>query len=385
MKSKKILSFAAALPLIFLLGSCQTAKNGATALPDKNSGLSLVFAGDIMAHAPNYRPGNFDKIWRDIKPLVSGADLAFANVEAPVADSIPWSTYPQFNMHSEYVEAAIKAGFNVFSLANNHTNDQYLKGMMETKRYFDTRNGVWACGLKENSGDPLTYKIIEKGGWKILFVAITELLNSGDFAGYIDYYPSTEKRRSQLIGELKGLRASSECDLFVLSIHCDEPEYELSVTENHRAFYKKIIEECGADIIWANHPHVVKPFEETAASTLYTEKLGQKNRRALIMYANGNTISAQRTNPQFTAPATPRDNTGDGLILKIKAEKTPSGEVTLSDFEPHLISTYITPGYQYVVKMLEDGFIEALDRAEIESWAGYLRERKKIMEGIIKK
>ena len=385
MKSKKILSFAAALPLILLLGSCQTAKNGATALPDKNSGLSLVFAGDIMAHAPNYRPGNFDKIWRDIKPLVSGADLAFANVEAPVADSIPWSTYPQFNMHSEYVEAAIKAGFNVFSLANNHTNDQYLKGMMETKRYFDTRNGVWACGLKENSGDPLTYKIIEKGGWKILFVAITELLNSGDFAGYIDYYPSTEKRRSQLIGELKGLRASSECDLFVLSIHCDEPEYELSVTENHRAFYKKIIEECGADIIWANHPHVVKPFEETAASTLYTEKLGQKNRRALIMYANGNTISAQRTNPQFTAPATPRDNTGDGLILKIKAEKTPSGEVTLSDLEPHLISTYITPGHQYVVKMLEDGFIEALDRAEIESWAGYLRERKKIMEGIIKK
>lgn len=345
--------------------------------------LSLVFAGDIMAHRPNYTHTDFARIWRDIAPLVQSGDVGFANVEAPVANSLPWSTYPQFNMHTEYVEEAIKAGFAVFSLANNHTNDQSLAGMKETKKYFDAREGIWACGLKEKPGDPLTYQIVEKNGWRVLFVAFTEILNSLDSAGYIDYYPSTEKKRNQLVEELRNLQESSNCDLFVVSVHCDEAEYVLSVTENHRAFYRRLIEECRADIIWANHPHVVKPFEEVGASSFYTQELGQAARKAFIMYANGNTISAQRTNPQFAAPETARDYTGDGLIVKLTASKGADGSVILSGYEPHLITTYITPGGQYVVKLLEDDFISALDRAEVANWAKYLSERKKIMEKVI--
>lgn len=334
------------------------------------SELNLVFAGDIMAHAPNYKIKDFDRIWRDISPLVSSGDLSFANVEAPVADSLPWSTYPQFNMHTEYIEAAIKAGFNVFSLANNHTNDQYLEGIKATKKYFDSRKGIYACGLKEKSGDPLSYKIIEKKGWRVLFVAITEILNRNDFASYIDYYPSTEKKRSQLIEELKKLRQESKCDLFVLSVHTDEPEYIIKVTEDHKKFFRQIIEECRADIIWANHPHVVKIFEET-------------EQKAFIMYANGNTISAQRTNPQFEAPETARDYTGEGLIIKMKAGKTKSGKVILGSYEPHLITTYITPSWQFVVKELNEDFISTLDRAEVTNWSKYLSERKKLMEKLL--
>ncbi len=336
-----------------------------------------------MAHAPNYKITDFDRIWRDIRPLVSSSDLAFANIEAPVANDIPWNTYPQFNMHTEYVEAAIKAGFNVFSLTNNHTNDQYLDGIKQTKKYFDNRKGIWACGLKEKSGGPLTYKIIHKNGWKILFVSITELLNRNDFASYIDYYPSKESKRNQLIEELKKLQEESKADLFVLSVHTDEPEYVIKVTESHKKFFRRIIEECRADIIWANHPHVVKIFEETAASSHYTQDLGQRNRKAFIMYANGNTISAQRTNPQFAAPDTPRDYTGEGLLLKLKARKMSDGSVILSDYEPHLITTYITPAWQFVIKLLDDDFIATLDRAELVTWAKYLTERKKLMEKVL--
>lgn len=365
-----------------LLSSCGTA-NYLSKNENSENTLSLIFAGDIMAHTPNYKNTDYARIWRDIAPLVSSGDLSFANVEAPVANSLPWSTYPQFNMHSEYVEAAIAAGFNVFSLANNHTNDQYLEGIKETKKYFDSHKGIWTCGLKEKSGDALNYKIIEKKGWKVLFVAITEILNQNDYSSYIDYYPSTEKKRAQLMEELKDLQEKSKCDLFVLSIHTDEPEYVLKITENHRNFYKKLIEECKADIIWANHPHIVKPFEETAASSYYTKNLGQKERKAFIMYSNGNTISAQRTNPQFTAPETARDNTGDGLILKMKAEKKSDGSVIFSGYEPHLITTYITPSWQFVIKELSDDFISTLDRAEIVNWAKYLTERKKIMEKVL--
>jgi len=386
-KSKNQRLFLTFLLSLLLFSSCATTKNASSGLSPQNavpeSELSLLFAGDVMAHAPNYKITDFDRIWRDIRPLVSSSDLAFANIEAPVANDIPWNTYPQFNMHTEYVEAAIKAGFNVFSLTNNHTNDQYLDGIRQTKKYFDSRKGIWACGLKEKSGGPLTYKIIHKNGWKILFVSITELLNRNDFASYIDYYPSKESKRNQLIEELKKLQEESKADLFVLSVHTDEPEYVIKVTESHKKFFRRIIEECRADIIWANHPHVVKIFEETAASSHYTQDLGQKNRKAFIMYANGNTISAQRTNPQFAAPDTPRDYTGEGLLLKLKARKMSDGSVILSDYEPHLITTYITPAWQFVIKLLDDDFIATLDRAELVTWAKYLTERKKLMEKVL--
>lgn len=39
------------------------------------------------------------------------------------------------------------------------------------------------------------------------------------------------------------------------------------------------------------------------------------------MYANGNTISGQRSSPSLTKPHTDRDSTGDGLIVKLYFEK----------------------------------------------------------------
>ena len=145
-------------------GSCKLEiENGSENAQEKNAAqndiqpeekITLVFAGDVMAHAPNYRPGKFDRIWRSIEPVVKDSAIAFANIESPVADALPWSTYPQFNMHSEYVESAIRIGFNAFSLANNHTNDQKLEGIRQTKKYFDNRKGIWSCGLKDKTTDP---------------------------------------------------------------------------------------------------------------------------------------------------------------------------------------------------------------------------------------
>jgi len=60
--------------------------------------LTLLFAGDIMAHNVNYYVSSYDKIWRDVKYLIEPADLAFANIEAPIDTTKPASSYPSFNM-----------------------------------------------------------------------------------------------------------------------------------------------------------------------------------------------------------------------------------------------------------------------------------------------
>lgn len=361
-------------------GKTKENKENSENLPkDEEKTLTMTFAGDIMAHSVNYKMGNFSKIWRDVAPLLSESDLNFANIEAPVADNLEWSTYPAFNMHSSYVEAAIKAGFNVFSLANNHTNDQYLEGIKATRNYFSSRKEIWAAGLREKSFGDMTYSLIEKNGWKVLFVAVTELLNRPDYASYIDYYPSSEKKRNELKENLKNLRAQNDADLLVVSVHTDEIEYVRKVTESHKIFFRELISDCGADIIWANHPHLVKIWETVDLA----EEKPNGLKKAFIMYANGNTISGQRTSPSFSKSPTERDDTGEGVFIKVKIKKS-GGKLSFEEIEPHFITTYINPSWQFVVKSLDDGLIRSLDRSDLEKWANYLQNRKEILEQISK-
>ncbi|MCR5724000.1 MAG: CapA family protein [Treponema sp.] len=336
--------------------------------------LTLLFAGDIMAHKNNYAYPAFSRIWDDVAPLVQSADLAFANMEAPVADSLPWSSYPQFNMHSSYAEAAIQAGFDVFSLANNHTNDQSLSGMQETRRWFSTRKGIWACGIKEKAGGPLTWQLIEKDGWKILFVAFTQVLNSWDSVSYIDYVPSRGEKLEALFTELAALKAAYSPDLFVVSVHADEVEYKRTVWEKQRTIYQRLIADCGADVVWSNHAHVVKPWNIVPAS----EKAPHG---AIIMYANGNTISGQRTSPSWDAPDTERDWTGDGLMMSVCFTRTGS-TIQLTKAEPHFITTVLAVDGQPVIRLLDEDLAKSMRRAGRYSWESYLTERRRLLEAI---
>ena len=111
---------------------------------EPNDEIKLLFAGDIMAHTNNYHISSFDKIWRDVKYLIDGNDLVFANIEAPIDTTKPVSSYPNFNMPQNYVQAAVDAGFNVFSLCNNHSNDQYLDGIKETLKTVDR---IWKADI----------------------------------------------------------------------------------------------------------------------------------------------------------------------------------------------------------------------------------------------
>lgn len=387
------------ISLTFLLFSCgttkidsdSTSKNGEnqntqkTETKKETGKIKLLFAGDVMAHEENFLPGKFDRIWKYVSSKIQEADLAFCNLEAPVMDSKGWRAYPSFNMHTDYVEEAIKAGFDVFSLANNHTNDQYLKGINSTRNYFkqkrDNNEEIWAAGLREKANAPLTYQLIEKKSkdgskWKILFVAITELLNKNDYSEYIDYYPSTTTARKKLKNELKKLQTENEYDLFVVSMHNDEPEYILKPSADHKNFCNQLINECKVDIVWSNHPHVVQDWEKVESTD---------GRNAFIMYANGNTIAGQRRTPHFENPANSFDYRGEGIFMEMDFEKNKDGKIEIKKYEPHLITVMIASEGRYVIRFLTNEFLDILDEAEYLKWKNYLSERKRLMEAYLPK
>ena len=79
----------------------------------------------------------------------------------------------------------------------------------------------------------------------------------------------------------------------------------------------------GVDIVWANHPHVVRKWELVNVKKDKRMPADEENLKCqkLIFYSMGNTISGQRTKPDFANPSADRDNTGDGLIINVDFEK----------------------------------------------------------------
>ena len=347
-------------------------------VPDSDT-ITLLFAGDIMAHDVNYSISDYPKIWRDVKAYIEPCDLAFANIEAPIDNTQKWHTYPNFNIPQAYVEAAVDAGFDVFSLCNNHTNDQGLNGIKETvksaerlvTRSKERNENIYFSGLKDGKNAKYTYNLIEKNGWKILFLPMTEILNRPNYSEYINYVENNEKARKEFIKFVKTLRQENECDLMVLSVHAYEVEYTRNVTETQNQYYMDLLD-AGVDILWANHAHIIKD-RKIVVNT-------QTGREKLIMYANGNTISGQRTKPELTSknPTGERDNTGDGLLYKVTFHKEKDGSITIKKCEPQFITTYINTASEYVLKPLNQDFVDYLYDVPRANWAKYIERRIKI-------
>lgn len=343
-----------------------------------------------MAHTPNHKISGYEKIWEEVKHYIADSDLAFANIESPVDRTKPVSSYPNFNLPEAYVQAAIDAGFDVFSLANNHSFDQFEGGIQETiktaeeitQKNAKVGRAVYFSGLKKTKNAPYTYNIVEKNGWKILFLPVTGILNYPHNTEFINYVRSTEKAHAEFADFCKKLRAENPCDLFIISMHADEPEYTRAVTAAQRDFYLQLLQ--SADVIWANHAHIIKNRE-----FVFDSKTG---RQKLIMYANGNTISAQRTSPTLDAakPMNERDNTGDGLFYLVSFKKSdkesenrynytkdgfPALPVQIHKAEPVFITTYINTAWEFVLKPLNEEFIDYLKSVKRNNWAEYIRRR----------
>ena len=349
---------------------------------DKDT-ITLLFAGDIMAHSVNYYITTYEKIWRDVRDVISSADLAFANIEAPIDTTKAAASYPSFNMTQKYVQAAVDAGFDVFSLSNNHTNDQYKNGILETIKTSKAitahtkeqlGNDIYFSGTKETADSrlsALTYNYFEANGWKILFLPITELLNRPDASEYINFIKPTDESRKAFIKYTQELRTSHPCDLFIISVHTSEPEYTRHISERQNQYYMDLLE-AGADVVWANHAHIIKDRK-----LVIDTKTG---RDKLIMYANGNTISGQRTKPELTSknPTGERDNTGDGLFYIVTMHREKDGSMKIKKCEPYFITTYINTANEYVIKPLNQDFVEYLYDVPRTNWAKYIERRIKI-------
>ncbi len=319
--------------------------------------LNLSFCGDIMGHENNWNVSDYSKAYEDVLPFLKNDDLTFANFEIPVCNTLPYSNYPRFNVHSKYADEAIKAGFDVFSLINNHTNDQFLTGILSTYKYFTSKRAheIYSAGIRMKESEEISYDIIECNGWRILFCAVTEILNDYRVLTRLDYFSPNKAGHEKLKTALKNISQKHQHDLFILSLHCNEPEYVLKVKDSRKDYYQELLD-CGVDIINANHQHVMQEWE-----ILKNSKTGKTDK--LIIYGLGNFLSGQRRNINLEKPDDVMEFIGDSIIMQTQI----IWPLEITKVNPVYITNYIdediSPGERYfLVKHFSKTFIDSVSK-----------------------
>ena len=290
-------------------------------VPPAPVSVSLVAVGDILMHEDVKRsatqdPRGFPALWADLVPLFQGADLAFGNLESPVAPTTGRPGVPfQFNAPATLPAALRASGFTVLATANNHAFDQGAKGVRETLERLRAERLV-ALGSGEDRAQAEATQILERQGIRVAFLGFTDLFN-------LDLNQrATEPwvRPLDLVSALQAVRAArGRAEMVVVSVHWGN-EYQHLPTKRQRDIARALVE-AGCDLLLGHHPHVLQPVEVLEAG----------GRKALVAYSLGNFISNQdRMYRADHFPVAEGDNR-DGAALKVRFERRPEGGVALAE------------------------------------------------------
>jgi poly-gamma-glutamate synthesis protein (capsule biosynthesis protein) len=258
--------------------------------PDSPATLSLIFIGDIMQHMPQveaaYDPAadafNYDSCFIFVKPVISQADFAIANLETTFAGK-PYSGYPAFSSPAALANSLVYAGIDILGTANNHCCDRGKTGIERTISILDSL-GIRHIGTYTNAQTRAkTYPLmLRHNGLSVALLNYTYGTNGNPI-----YEPNLVNITDTALMR-RDLRAARDSmpDKIIIFMHWGT-EYERQPNANQ----KEIASFClknGADIIIGSHPHVLQPME------IFSIGDSLHKREVMVAWSLGNYVSNQR-------------------------------------------------------------------------------------------
>ena len=226
---------------------------------------TVAFVGDIMLdrgveYQIKQNNNDFSYPFNEIKEFLSEFDIVFGNLEGPIVETPPSfpDTSLQFAFNKETAPSLKKAGFNVLSLANNHTDNMLWAGILQTRNFLSENNIDY---VGEPYGCTQDF-VLEKQG--VLFLSFNKT------------YPNNCPA-DKIADAVEQVREKNPSSFLIVSLHWGD-EYQPSHSTAQQELAHKLVD-VGADVIMGHHPHVVQDIE------LYNNKV--------IFYSLGNFIFDQ--------------------------------------------------------------------------------------------
>lgn len=253
-----------AIILLFLLTSCSTNYNFLRGPLKSKDTLTILAVGDIShshtsAYIDEFRALGRKK-YNKTKHILRSADLTFANLESPYTKVIP-TAEKQFAFASDPKELdhLIWAGFNLFSLANNHSFDVGAIGIHDTLSYLEQKKDnlknrnkqlIWAgIGRTKSEAEKLQKFSLNKKNFDIAFLAYAN--NKNDLVNSFNL--------TRAIQEIQSVHKKNPDAIIIVSVHSGK-EYEHIPRDYIISSYRKLVN-AGATIILGHHPHVIQGIE----------------------------------------------------------------------------------------------------------------------------
>lgn len=222
-----------------------------------SAGITLLFAGDIMLGRAVESAASSRRDWtfpfRRVATRLQAADVAFGNLECVAATAAADAAHAMFPADPRSLEGLREAGFDVMSLANNHTADAGLGALAEmATRLGDL--GIAVTGLRYlPAGQRPT--ILRANGLRVGFLAYS--WSAGEFLPR-DGEPSIARtRRDEMAADI--VAARGEVDYLVVSLHMGADLARRSGAGQQEKARAAI--DAGADLVVGHHPHVPQEVE----------------------------------------------------------------------------------------------------------------------------
>lgn len=313
-----------------------------------STSISLIMAGDNLINDKLYNAAkkddgsyDFKSMYSYIKDIVKNYDLAYYNQETILGGSeIGVSSYPAFNSPYEVGDATIDTGFNLVSLATNHTLDRGEKAIINSLNYWNNKSNVLTSGsyLSNDDRNKVNIKEVNNITYTMLnYTYGTNGIKVPEGKEYlVNIWPctgnnpdnDTKYQEYKKVVKKDILRVRDKVDLLIVAMHFGV-EYT-HVPTNYQIDMAEFLSSLGVDIIIGTHPHVIMPI------TYIND--------TLVIYSLGNFLSAQDTNNDY--------NTTVGLLSSIKItkniDKDNNSSIKLSDLNNELIYTTNKDGYKII-------------------------------------
>ncbi|WP_341952978.1 CapA family protein [Salinibacterium sp. TMP30] len=221
------------------------------------------------------------------RAVLQDSDVLFGNCEAVYADGAqpaPSASIPVLGK-PEHATGLGVAGFDIMSLANNHTVDGGYEGLLQTRETLRAQ-GIDTCGAGANAAEARAPIVVERGDWSVAFLAYSCEYPAGYGAGedrpgiatirtHTIYVPSEMNAFQSggapdrlTIADPRDLATVSReveaadklADVVVVSVHAGDGSRPAVIMDFERQIARAVID-AGADVYLGHHHHMLRGAE----------------------------------------------------------------------------------------------------------------------------
>jgi poly-gamma-glutamate capsule biosynthesis protein CapA/YwtB (metallophosphatase superfamily) len=258
--------------------------------------VSLLFVGDVMLgrEVAPIAAGDPDGLFFEVRAKVRAAALAMANLESPLTGRPHVSGNPyELEADPETADLLAAAGFDLISLANNHTGDAGPAGILDTIATVEA-TGMEVVGAGSDLSAAVRPVLVDHGSMQVAVLAL-DATGAGLAAATGPGVAPWDPESARLAVE----DAKRRADFVVVSVHGGVeylPESDPRMTDIGDALVA-----WGVDVVWGHGAHVVQPITTVA---------GSNGPMSIVATSLGNFLFDQRG-----------ELTGRGGVLEVLADR----------------------------------------------------------------